>query len=66
MSMLFFVLQIYTDTYSMPNGEQDQEGEVSGGESGNWKSRDEDGEESEDSSDGEEVDSPPCTKRHSK
>ena len=50
----------------MPNGEQDQEGEASGGESDDWKSNEEDGEESEDSSDGEEVDSPPRTERRSK
>ena len=66
MSMLFFALQIYTDRYSMPNGEKDQEGEASGGESCDWKSNDEDKEESGDSSDSEEVDSPPRTERRSK
>ena len=64
--MLSFALQVYINTYSMPNGEQDQEGEASGGESGDWRSDDEDEEESEDSSDGEEVDSPPRTERRSK
>ena len=52
--------------YSMPNGEQVQEGEASGGESADGKSDDEDEEESEDSSSGEEVDSPPCSERRSK
>ena len=64
--MLLFSLQVYTEMYSMPNGEQDHEGEASRGESGDWKSNDKDGEESEDSSDGEEVDSPPRTERRSK
>jgi hypothetical protein len=66
MFMRFFDLQIYTEMYSMPNGEQDQEGEASGGESGDEKSNEEDEEESEDSSDGEEVDSPPRSERRSK
>ena len=66
MLVQFFALQIYTEMYSMPNGEQDQEGEASGGKSGDWKSNDEDKEESEDSSDDEEVDSPPRTERCSK
>lgn len=47
----------------MPNGEQDQEGEASGGD---WQSNEEDEEESEDSSNGEEVDSPPRSERCSK
>nr|XP_020172272.1 nucleolin-like [Aegilops tauschii subsp. strangulata] len=58
--------KIYTEMYSMPNGEQDQEGEASRGESGDWKSNEEDEEESEDSSSGEEVNSPPRSERHSK
>ena len=49
--------------YSMPNGEQaleqDQEGEASAEESGEWESSDEDDEEeSEESDDEGEVDSP--------
>ena len=50
----------------MPNGEQDHEGEASGGESGDWKFDDGDEEENEDSSEGEEVDTPPCIERCSK
>ena len=49
----------------MPNGEQEQEGEASGGDSGDWHSDGGD-KESEDSSSGEEVDSPPRTERRSK
>nr|XP_020153410.1 nucleolar and coiled-body phosphoprotein 1-like [Aegilops tauschii subsp. strangulata] len=52
--------------YSMPNGEQEQEGEVSGGESGDWQSDGGEDKESEDSSNGEEVESPPCSERRSK
>ena len=45
----------------MPNREQEQdpEGEASGGESGKWRSNDEEDEDSDDPSDEEEVDSPP-------
>ena len=54
--------------YSMPNGEQvleqDQEGEASAEESGEWESSDKDEEvESEESDDDEAVDSPPCSER---
>nr|XP_020170366.1 uncharacterized protein LOC109755900 [Aegilops tauschii subsp. strangulata] len=52
----------------MPNGEQEQEreGEVSGGDSGDWQSDGGEDEESDESSSGEEVDSPPRIERHSK
>ena len=50
----------------MPNGEQEQEGEVSGGDNGDWHSDGGGDKESEDSSSGEEVDSPPRTERRSK
>ena len=51
--------------YSMPNGEQEQalEGEASGGESGEWTFDGEGDGGSDDSSDGEEVESPPCIER---
>ncbi|XBI12103.1 hypothetical protein VPH35_139019 [Triticum aestivum] len=52
--------------YSMPNGEQVQEGMESGGESADWKSDDESDEDSEDSSSSEEVDSPPRSEKRSK
>ena len=54
--------------YSMPNGEQEQalEGEASGGDSGKWNSDGEGGGGSDDSSDGEEVESPPRWERRSK
>nr|XP_045088079.1 uncharacterized protein LOC123495830 [Aegilops tauschii subsp. strangulata] len=62
--------KVYTEMYSMPNGEQvqeqEQEGEVIGGEIGDWQSDGGDDEESEDSSDGEEVESPPRSERCSK
>nr|XP_045086191.1 coiled-coil domain-containing protein 96-like [Aegilops tauschii subsp. strangulata] len=58
--------KIYTEMYSMPNGEQYHEGEASSGDSANWKSDDEDEEENEDSSSGEEADSPPRSERRSK
>ncbi|XBH63269.1 hypothetical protein VPH35_117289 [Triticum aestivum] len=60
--------KIYTEMYSMPNGEQEQEqeGEASGGDSGDWHSDGGGDEESEDSSSGEEVGSPPCSERRSK
>ena len=55
----------------MPNGEQaleqDQEGEDSAEESGDWQSpEDEDEEESDDSDNDEIVDSPPRTEHRSK
>ena len=54
--------------YSMPNGEQEQalEGEASGGESGEWTFDGEGDGGSDDSSDGEEVESPPRIERRSK
>jgi hypothetical protein len=52
--------------YSMPNGEQDPEGEASGGESGDRQSDGEEEEEGKDSSSSEEVDSPPHSERCSK
>nr|XP_040251687.1 nucleolin-like [Aegilops tauschii subsp. strangulata] len=65
--------KIYTETYSMPNGEQapaqDQEGEDSAEESAEWESPDDDDDdddESEESDEEEEVDSPPRTERRSK
>nr|XP_020168418.1 serine/arginine repetitive matrix protein 1-like [Aegilops tauschii subsp. strangulata] len=59
---------VFTEMYSMPNGEQvqEQEGEVSGGESSGWQSDGGEDEESDDPSDGEEVDSPPRTESRSK
>ena len=54
----------------MPNGEQalaqDQEGEDSVEESGEWESPGEEDEESEESNEEEEVDSPPRSERRSK
>ena len=54
----------------MPNGEQaleqDQEGEASAEESGDWESSDEEEEESDESDEEEEVDSPPCSEHRSK
>ena len=54
----------------MPNGEhalvQDQEGEDSAEESGEWESPGEEDEESEESDEEEEVDSPPRSERRSK
>nr|XP_045084547.1 nucleolar and coiled-body phosphoprotein 1-like [Aegilops tauschii subsp. strangulata] len=58
--------KIYTEMYSMPNGEREQEGEGSGGDSSDWHSDGGGDEESEDSSSGEEVDSPPRSERRSK
>ncbi|XBJ25100.1 hypothetical protein VPH35_002829 [Triticum aestivum] len=57
-----------TEMYSMPNGEQEQslEGEASGGESGEWTFDGEGDGGSDDSSDGEEVESPPRIERRSK
>ena len=54
--------------YSMPNGEQEQdlEGEASGGDNGEWTSDGEGCGESDDSSDEEEVESPPHRERRSK
>ena len=56
-----FALQVFTEMYSMPNGEQalaqDQEGEDSAEESGEWESLgEEEEEESEESDEEEEVD----------
>ena len=55
----------------MPNGKhalvQDEEGEASAEESGDWESSDEEEEEeSEESDDEEEVDSPSCSEHRSK
>ena len=50
----------------MPNGEQEQEGVASRGDSGDWHSDGGGDKESEDSSIGEEVDSLPRTERRSK
>ena len=54
--------------YSMPNGQlgQDLDGEASGRDSGEWTSDGEEDGESEDSSDKEEVESPPRRERRSK
>ena len=52
--------------YSMPNGDQLQEGEESGGESADWQSEDESDEDNKDSGRSEEVDSPPRSKQRSK
>ena len=54
--------------YSMPKREQEQalEGEASGGESGEWTSDGEGDGGSDDSSGGEEVESPPRRERRSK
>ena len=52
--------------YSIPNGEQEDEGEASGGDSDEWHSDGRGDEESEDLSSGEEVDSPPRMERRSK
>ena len=52
--------------YSMPDREQEREGEASGGDSGDWHYDGGGDEESEDSSSGEEVDSPPHSERRSK
>ncbi|KAM3292773.1 hypothetical protein ACQJBY_036447 [Aegilops geniculata] len=63
--------KIYTEMYSMPKGEQaleqDQEGEDSAEESGEWESpADNDEDESDESDDEEVVDSPPRAERRSK
>ena len=52
--------------YSVPNGEQIQEGEEGVGEASDWKSGEDTEEESEDSSSGEEVKSPPRGEKCSK
>ena len=54
--------------YSVPNGEQEQdlEGEVSGGDSGEWTSDGDGDGESDDPSDEEEVELPPRRERWSK
>ena len=61
-------LQVFTEMYLMPNGEQaltqDQEGEDNTEESGEWESsEEEEEEESEESDEEEEVDSPPLSER---
>ena len=65
-----FALQVFTEMHSMPNGEQalvqDQEGEDSVEESGEWESPGEEDEESEESGEEEEVYSPPRSERRSK
>src|SRR4051812_40082041 len=61
-----FSLQIYTKMYSMPNGEQVQEGEASEGESADYRSEDGSDANDDDSSCGEEVESPPHSERRSK
>ena len=58
-------MQIYTEMYSLPNGDLDQEGEEGTGDVAEWKSEEET-EESEDYSSGEEVESPPRDERRSK
>nr|XP_020154808.1 DNA polymerase alpha catalytic subunit-like [Aegilops tauschii subsp. strangulata] len=63
--------KVYTEMYSMPNGEQaleqDHEGKDSAEESGDWESQDDDDEDESDESDDEEVaDSPPCSEHRSK
>ena len=52
--------------YSMPNGEQVQEGTESTDESGNWQSPDDNADHSDDLDGSEEVDSPPRSERRSK
>ena len=52
--------------YSMPDREQEREGEASGGDSSDWHSDGVGDKESEGSSSGVEVDSPPRTERRSK
>ena len=58
-------LQIYTEMYSVPNGDQVQEGEEGVGDVSEWKSDEETEEESEDSSSREEVESPPRGEKRS-
>ena len=50
---MLVIFQALTEIYSMPNGEQEQdsEEEASGGDSDEWHSDEEDGEESGDPSD---------------
>nr|XP_020181508.1 transcription initiation factor IIF subunit alpha-like [Aegilops tauschii subsp. strangulata] len=57
---------IYTKMYSMPNGEQFQEGEESTDESGDWQSSGDDDDDSDDSECSEMADSPPCSERRTK
>lgn len=66
-----FVLHVFTEMHSMPNGEQAleqaQEGEDSMEESGEWDSHGEEEEEdSKESDEEEEIDSPPRSERRSK
>ncbi|XBI07692.1 hypothetical protein VPH35_135554 [Triticum aestivum] len=60
------VLQIFTKMYSMPNGEQYQEGVESDGESGDYQYAYDSEEDSEDSGSSKEVDSPLRSERRSK
>ena len=59
-------LQIYTEMYSLPNGDLVQEGEEGMGDAAEWKPEEETEEESEDYISGEEVESPPRDERQSK
>ena len=59
-------LSIYTKMYSMPNGEQFQEGEESTDESGDWQSPNDEDDDSDDSGGSEEIDSPPRSEHRSK
>jgi hypothetical protein len=52
--------------YSMPNGEQLQEGVECDGDSADYEYADDNEDDSEESSSSEEVDSPPRSERHSK
>ena len=66
-----FILQVFTEMHSMPNGEhaleQAQEGEDSTEDSAKWDSQGYDEEEeSEESDEEEEVDSPPRSEHRSK
>src|SRR4051812_1569904 len=66
--VLLVFFQALIEMYSMPNGEneQDPEGEANGSDSGDWHSDGEGNKERNDSSDEEEVESPPCRERRSK
>ena len=61
----FLSSQIYTEMYSLPNGDSGQEVEEGTGDAAEWKSEEET-EESEENSSGEEVESPPRVERRSK
>ncbi|XBJ09999.1 hypothetical protein VPH35_014961 [Triticum aestivum] len=58
--------EVFTKMYSMPNGEQRQEGAESDGKSSDWQYVDNSEDESKDSSSSEEVDSSPHSERRSK